>query len=246
MVSFDPSGDFENVCNDFHEQITLRVDGADTTLSMAMSEPYTLRELDAASEGGVRGQEAYGTNAQVLRRGTMFIWSKSRSSEPPVGETIIDVDGTYWTIWKIVNKQHVETWEAFCLNLNILTADANEAVVLKGTYGKGCANEAKVTWNGLWSGVEGGNSEDVVEAHFQPSEETAKLMFGAEVSREIYRVYFESPIPEELAGGEYRLVDSDGDVYSVLKYFNEGRIDRLPVAICRRITEGAGYYGSGS
>jgi hypothetical protein len=233
MVSFDPSGDFESVCNDFHEQITLRVSGEDTTLSMAMSEPYTVHELEPSG-------------AQVLRSGTLFVWSKSRSSQPPIGETIIDAEGTYWTIWKLTNKQHIETWEAFCLNLNILTADTNQAVVLKGAYGKGCANEAKVTWNGLWSGVEGGNSEDVAEAHFQPSEETAKLMFGAEVSAEIYRVYFEEPLPEELAGGEYRLVDPDGSVYSVLKYYNEGRIDRFPVAICRRITEGAGYHGSGS
>lgn len=229
MVTFDPSKDFEAICTDFHEAITLRVDGSDTSIAKAMAEPYTTHELEPSG-------------AQVLRSGTLFIWSKDRSTQPPIGETIIDGDDTYWTIWKLTNKHHVETWEAFCLNLNIITADANQATVLKATYGKSCANEAKATWYGLWSEEEGGNSEDVVEAHFQPSEETARLMFGAEVSQEIYRVYLESPLPTELAGGEFRLVDSDGNLYSVLKYYDEGRIDRLPVAVCRRITEGAGYW----
>ena len=58
-------------------------------------------------------------------------------------------------------------------------------------------------------------------ARFQPSEEQARLAFGADSSREIYRVYFESPVPIDLAGGEYRLVDSDGNRFRVLQYFQE-------------------------
>jgi len=39
-------------------------------------------------------------------------------------------------------------------------------------------------------------------------------------------------------------VDSDGKRYRVTKYYNEERIDRLPVAICTGITEGAEFWGS--
>jgi len=237
----DISTDFEEVCNDFQESVTLRIDSTDTTLPNTMTEPYEIREMDARQQ---HESGETGTDAQVTKSGTLFIWSKSRSDEPPLGSVIIDSAGTYWTIYRLTNKHHVETWEAFALNLGIVTAAANQATVLKATYTKGEANEALATWYGLWSGVEGGSGEDTVAARFQPSEETARLAFGADNSLETYRVFFESPVPVDLAGGEYRLVDSDGNRYRVMKYFNEERIDKLPVAIAVRITEGEEYHNA--
>jgi hypothetical protein len=229
VIALDVSRDFEEVCNDFQESCTLRIGDVDTMLSNVLTDPHETKELEPA--GG-----------QVLRIGTNFVWSKSRSVKPPIGSIIIDEGGVYWTIWRLTDKQHVETYEAFGLNLNIVTADANEATVLKAVYGKGSANEATATWHGLWSGVAGGNATDTVVARFQPSEETSELEFGAEYSREVYRVYFEQPVPVEVAGGEYRLVDSTGNRFRVVKYFQENRIDKLPIAICVKITEGAEYY----
>ena len=237
-MALDISKDFENVCNDFHTTATLRVDGSDTSLSAVLNTPYEIKELDP-------------TNAQVIRKGTLFVWSKDRSTAPPIGSIIIDRDGVYWTIWRYDNKHHVHCWRAFALNLNILTADANQATVLVGQYGKGDAGEAKVTWYGYWSETAGGEAEDTVEAWFQPSEEQSRLEFGADTSRETYRVYFEAATaPDDLAGGEYRLVDSDGYRYRVIRYHKENQIASLPVAICERVTEGQewhhriGYSGS--
>lgn len=227
-MRLDVSTDFESVCSDFNESATLRIGVTDTTLPSVLTEPHELKELEPAG-------------SQVTRRGTLFVWSRSRSVEPPIGSIIIDHDGIYWTVWKTTTKQHVETYECFCLNLNIITAATNTAKILVATYGKGMAGEAKATWNGLWSGVAGGNATDTVTARFQPSEETAQLEFGAEWKKETYRVYFVQPVPVEAAGGEYRLVDSAGHRYRVVRYYNEQRIDRLPVAIAVRITEGAEY-----
>ena len=111
MVSFLPNiaDDFEAACADFNEPATLRIGDVDTPLASVLSEPVQWKELDPS-------------NAQVLRLGTMFVWSKSRSDKPPVGSIIIDGDDEYWTVWRVTNKQHVETWEAQCLNLNIITA----------------------------------------------------------------------------------------------------------------------------
>lgn len=228
-ITLNIAGDFEDVCGDFHASVVLRVGNVDVTLPKTLNTPYTIRELEP-------------TGAQVLRKGTLFAWSRSRSTEPPVGSIIMDPYGTYWTIYRLENVQHVETYEAFCLNLNIVTAAVNAATVLKGSYVKGRAGEAKAVWKGLWSGATTPTSQDTVEARFQPSEETARLEFGAESSLEVYRVYFESPVPMDLAGGEYRLVDSQGFRYRVVKYFNENRIDRLPVAIATRITDGKEYW----
>lgn len=225
----DFSHDLETVFRDLHVSCTLKLDAGDLALNKVVVVPYTIRELEP-------------TGAAVLRKGTLFCWSKSRTPEPPIGSIILDTTGTYWTVYRLVNKQHIENYDAFCLNLNIVTATANVATILKGSYGKGRAGEAKAVWKGLWSGKTTPTSEDTVEARFQPSEETARLEFGAESSLEVYRVYFESPVPIDLAGGEYRLVDSEGFRYRVVKYFNENRIDRLPVAIATRITDGKEYW----
>jgi hypothetical protein len=226
-IDLDISGDFEGVCNDFLDSAALRVDGVDTDLVNALTEPHEWKELEP-------------TGGQVTRVGTMFVWSKSRSDRPPLGAIIIH-DDIYWTIWRLTDKQHVECYEALCLNLNIITADDNVATVLKATYSHGDAGEAKATWRGLWSNKIGGRPRDQIAAHFQPSEETAELEFGGEYSKETYRVYFQDPVPMEAAGGEYRLVDSEGYRYRVVKYYQENRIDRLPVAIAVRITEGREY-----
>lgn len=228
-INLDISDDFEQVCGDFNETATLRVGDVDITLPSVLSEPVEWKELDAA-------------NAKVIRRGTMFVWSKKRSSAPPVGSIIIDNEGLYWTIFKLTNMQHVETYEAASLNLNIVTAAENTATILKATYSHGRAGEAKATWAGLWSGKTTPTDDDTVPARFQPSEETAELEFGSEWSRETFRVYFQDPVPMEAAGGEYRLVDSEGYRYRVVRYYQEARIDRLPIAICVRITEGAEFW----
>jgi hypothetical protein len=224
------SKDFEKVCSDFHEAATLRIGSTDTHLSRVLTEPTEIKELEPSG-------------AQVTRSGTMFVWSKRRSVQPPIGSIIIDADGAYWTVWKTTNKQHVETYEVFALNLNIVTAAANVATILKAEYGKGEANEAQATWYGLWSDVLGGTAEDTVPAKFQPSSEDASLAFGAEWTAETYRVFFLTPLPSELAGGEYRLVNSAGERFRVVQYYQEGRIDRLPVAICTKITEGEEHVG---
>jgi hypothetical protein len=104
------------------------------------------------------------------------------------------------------------------------------ATILKATYTHGGAAEAVAHWH-----VEMQN----VPARFQPSMEDAQIFLDAEFTKTTYRVIFAQPVPIELAGGEYRLVDSEGHRYRVVEYFDEERIDKLPVAIAVRITEGS-------
>lgn len=230
-MDLDISGDWKYVDN--LRSATLRVTGSgDVALaSCTLAEPYTLRELDP-------------TAGQVLRQGTVFLWPRSFSSAPPIASIIVDEDDVYWTVWKLLRMHDVEMWHAFCLNLSIITAAVNVATVLKATYGKGRANEASAVWEGFWSGVAGGDDTDDVPARFQPSEETARLEFGASSSREAYMVYFDADTaPDDLAGGEYRLIDSDGNRYRVMRYHKENQIAALPVAIAERITHGSEFHG---
>lgn len=238
--TIDLSDHFEKYCLTWPYSATLRTMSHDTPLTKVMRQPYTIRELDP-------------TNAQVLKQGTLFIWSKKRSVAPPLGSVLIDDQGTYWTVYRLTNKETVETYEAFCLNLSIATAPndtevhPNTATIEKATYGKGEANEALATWAGYFTGNvpavtdPTANPTDTVTARFQPSMEDSKIQFDSEYAMETYRVTFAQKFPVELAGGDYRLADSLGNRYRIMKYFDEGRIDRFPVAIAVRIVEGLEY-----
>jgi hypothetical protein len=228
----DISGDWAFV--DHLESVTLKIDGSDDAYigSCVISHPRTVRELEP-------------TGAQVLREGTVFEWPMAKSTKPPIGSVVVDEDDDYWTVWRMAKQQHIDMWEVFCLDLSIVGSTDNQATLLRATYTKGDANESKAVWVGAYSGLATPTTADTVPARFQPSEETAQLMFGAENTKTTYRVYFDTTVPLEEAGGEYRLVDQDGFRYRVVRYINEGRIDKLPVAIAVRILEGAEYHNYG-
>jgi hypothetical protein len=231
-IHLDLSDDYLVIDN--RETVTFKQDGqADILLDdCVITEPYSYREMDP-------------TGGQVLRYGTTFVWPQKLTPRPAIGSIVLDEDSIYWTVWRLLKKQHVDCWEAFCLNLNIINATANHATLLKATYDKGDANEAVASWVGLNSGSASPTAQDTVTARFQPSEETAQIMFGGEFTKTTYKVYFDDAVPIEMAGGEYRIVDGDGFRYRVMRYINEQRLDKLPMAIAVRIQEGAEYFDGG-
>lgn len=232
-MDLDLSADFELVTDNLRSG-TLKVSGqSDVDLDDCVLEmPVATTDMDP-------------TAGNLPQLDSMFIWSRDRTSKPPLGTVFVDTAGTYWTILAVREHEWVSTYECICRNLSIVTADANQATVLKATYGKGRSNEAKALWVGAWSGAATPTEEDTVPARFQPSREEAQIRFGADYTKTIYRVYFENPVPVELAGAEYRLVDADGYRYRILEYYDEERIDRLPVAIAIRILEGEEYWTEG-
>jgi len=230
--ALDFSEDLLTYCSDFLESATLKVSGeSDVALTdCVLTEPLDKHEMEPS-------------DGQVPQRDTLFVWPVSESSEPPLGSIMVDGDGTYWTLLNVRHKQHVECWEAHGRNLSIVSVPNNVATILKAGYGKGDDNEALADWVGAVSGEAVPTEADQVAARFQPSLEAARLFLGADFSKETYRVIFDSTPPIELAGGEYRLVDSDGYRYRIMEYFQEQRIDLYPVAIAVRILEGAEYAG---
>lgn len=214
------------------DSATLKVSGlADVALDdCIVSVPATWRELDPS--GG-----------QIIRKGTLFVWPADRSDMPPLGAQILDSNGDYWTILRLEYKQHVETLEATCVNLAVEAGLNNVATVLRANvYTKNSAGEAIPTWTEIATGI---------PARWQPLTEEAQIFEDADFTRTTYRVTFGSPpitTPSELAGGNYRIVDGDGNRYRVTEYIQEDRIDRLPVAIAVKVLEGSEYYdyaGSG-
>ena len=68
------------------------------------------------------------------------------------------------------------------------------------------------------------------------------IRFTAEWSKETIRAIFQKQLPINLAAADYRLLDSAGNRYRLMQYFDAERIDRLPCAICVQITEGIEHF----
>lgn len=229
-----------NIADDFEiidglDPFTLKVqDQPDIELAKVLTEPIETREAEP-------------TDGQVPQMDQLAVWSIARSpTKPPLGSVLVDEDDLYWTILSIHKKQHVACWEALCRNLDIAPGVINKAIVMKAVYGKGNANEAKPEWRGLFSGQQPATIDDIVTCRFQPAMELAQLMYGAEFTKESYRVILERPLPLQLANGEYRLVNRTGERFRILQYWDEQRIDRFPVCLAIKIIEGREHWRNGN
>ena len=228
---------------DFLRPFTLRMPGRpDVAVAKMLDEPVTWKEMEAS-------------NGQVIKGDMKMIWSAVRYPiQPPIGSLLIDDGGRYWTGLSLTYKDQVQLWEMTVRNLSINAGavfgqvpplPSNLATIIKASYRKGDANEAKATWRGAISDLTPPTDSDVIQAHFQPSAESAMIFLGSEYTKTTYRVYFAKPCPIELASSMYRLVDSNGYHYKVQMYSAEQRLDVLPVAIATRILEGVEYWGNG-
>lgn len=226
----DVSRDLVLIQNDFLGSAVLKIEGkSDISLNnVVLAQPTRWREMKP-------------TGGNVIRAGTRFVWPAYLTPKPQIGNIIV-ANSTYWTAWKVEYKPHVETYETDCLNLNIVNTAFNKVLLLRATYVKSQANEAKAIWVGYNSGLANPTAADTVRAAVQPSSEDATLEFGAESGKELYRIFFEHPIPGELAGGAFRVVSAYGHRFRVNRYADEHRLDTLPVAICEKITEGNEWF----
>lgn len=214
------------------ESATLRVAGVDDVdlCDCVITTPDEWKELDP-------------TRGQVIRQGMLFVWPYASNPRPPLGSTLIDESDNYWTILKLAHVQHVDTWEATCVNLAVeedVELDNIATVLQATTYSKDASGEAVPVWEEVTSDI---------RARWQPVSEQAEIFEDADFTRTTYRVTFGAlPIsnPQELAGGDYRLVDKDGTRYRVVEYLTEDRIDRLPAALAVKIMEGGESAWSGA
>ena len=145
---------------------------------------------------------------------------------------LVGEDGVYWTVLAVTSIELTRTYRAQCRNLAIRPAAENLATILEAHYTRAPGNDRKAHWRVVL---------DEIPARFQPSQEAAQIFLGGEYIQETYRTIFQHPVPVQLAGGQYRLRDTGGFLYRVQLYFDEQRIDTLPVAICVRITEPSEY-----
>jgi hypothetical protein len=195
-------------------------DGGDLTIEQALVEPFSIAELEASK-------------GLVTKTDRKVVWSADAGPRPKLGSVFVDDAGVYWTILRIVYREQVNNYEAQTRNLAIAMEPADRATVLRADYTKAEGNVASPQWHPVAADI---------PARFQPSTEAARIFLGSEYTKTTYRVIFSRPVPIELAGGEYRLLDAQGYRYRVVEYLDQERIDTLPVAIAVKILEGSEYW----
>jgi hypothetical protein len=72
------------------------------------------------------------------------------------------------------------------------------------------------------------------------------IRFTAEWSKETIRAIFQEQLPINLASADYRILDSVGNRYRLMQYYDAERIDKLPCAILVQITEGIEFFNGGT
>ena len=222
-MNIDFSSDFYTL--DDLQPLTLRVAGqADQAIPAAQDHPPDLKDPDQA--GG-----------QVLEGDRYWVWPIAATpTQPPLGSVLIDADGATWTILSTTKKKTPQgVWTAHTRNLAVASGLNNVAAVWKATYTKSAAGEAVATYAAILTGI---------PARFQPIDTTEQILEDAEWPKTTYHVIlgldiFSPEIPVEPASADYRLVDSTGRHYRIIKYQRAERIDVLPLAVCVLIIEGS-------
>jgi hypothetical protein len=220
-MNFDFTADFFTLDN--LQPLTLRIAGQpDQAIAKALCGPAEWSDLDKA--GG-----------QVLAGDQVWTWPVVLTpGKPPLGSTLVDQYGTNYVVLSVERVDIMNLWEARGRNLSIAYGLDNVAAVLEASYAQSPGGEAIAAWNVVLEGI---------AARFQPIDQTAEILEDAEWPKTTYHVFlgtdiFSPEIPVEPASADYRLVDSAGRHYRIVKYQRAERIDALPMAECVLVIEG--------
>ena len=223
-MDVDLSSDFLSVYN-LGSAVLKTVSGDDLELqNCVLKTPQTWKELDPS----------FGI---VIRKGMLFAWPIGESEQPRLRSGVVDEEDVLWTVVGVERRPFVETYAVKCLSLSVEYGLDNYATVLRADeYTKNESGEAIPVWSVLASDI---------PARWQPIRETSEILEDADWTKTTYRVTFGLPPlddPADLAGGEFRVVDQDGNRYRITSYECEERVDRLPYATAIRVMEGSEYY----
>ncbi len=222
-MSFDPSGDFADVVDGL-EAATLSVSGlGDQSILNAHRNQITNAEIEAS-------------NGKARQGDTIWQWPVSETPTRPVlGSTLTDGDGRVWTILAIHKQVLSSKWSAVCRELDIEDGSATLITIQKATYTKGTHGAAVATW---------ANEYTNVRARIQLAAQTIEVEHDADETEDTYRIILESDLSVDPLRADYRVIDGDGDVYSVLSYEQAGRIDTLSVITAQKTISSSSSSGS--
>jgi head-tail adaptor len=102
--------------------------------------------------------------------------------------------------------------------------------IQSATYAKDADGVAVPTWSDAYTSV---------RAKVQPITQTPEVEHDADETEQTVRIILESDLAF-VPAADYRVVDSDEEIYMVRSYERPERIDTLPVLICERVGTSSG------
>lgn len=225
-MSFDPSADFADVVDGL-EAATLTYRGSGVTAALLHSHRNQIRERELEAAGG-----------DAKLGDVIWQWPVSESSTwPELGSTLTDGDGDVWTILTLDKQVMRSKWSALCRNLAVEARLDTLITIQQATYTKGIGGALVATWADVYASV---------RARVQLITQRPEVEHDADETEETYRIILESDLSIDTIGADYRVIDSDGEVYAVTSYERSERIDTLPaLEAVRTGTAGSSSSSSG-
>jgi len=212
-VTFDPSGDFADIVDGLEEVTLTYRGGISITLSNGHRREVNWHEIEA-SGGDVRAGD------------TIWRWPESESpTQPKLGSYLTDSDGNVFVILELApSHQCLGQYVARTRDLVHEAALDTLVTIQQASYAKDDDGVAVPTWADAYTSV---------RAKVQPVTYTPEVEHDADDVERTVRIILESAL-SIVPGADYRVIDSDSNVYHVQRYEQPASIDVLPVLVCER------------
>jgi hypothetical protein len=213
-IDLNIADDFATII-DSAEPITLKRRGGATTIAIPKAWRYS--SIAQAAEPGV----AASVRSDVVWQ---FGWSES-VERPRVGDVLIDAAHNCWTVLSVEVRGNHSRLRCVTRNLRIAHELNNRIEIQQAIWEDSGSGPEIVGWTTF---------RTAVPAHIQPDRTVVDDTADPPTSTTTFRVLLNDDTPLD---HNHRLVDADGVAYQVLEYSQADRIDALPVALVKEMSD---------
>ena len=187
-LTFDPSTDFEDVCDGLAAVSLNHRQGESESITAALRREVTTRE-------------AIASNGKYTTADTRFHFPiSSVDASPKLGDTIEDADDEYYTILEVQRATISRRFKCVCRNLAVVNGLDSIVTIEKVTYSKGTQGARERAW-ATWRKV---------KARIQPIAAATEKAAGMQRTMERYAIVC---AVDAAIDNSYRFKGPDGTLY---------------------------------
>jgi len=199
-VVFDPSTDFEDVCDGLEAVTLVPRSGSTIAITNALQRALTTAEIEASNGKYVGGDVRWHLSEAEV------------TTEPKLGDEIKDANSRRYTI---IDKQHAtleHRWRLICRDMAVVWGLDCFITILQATYAKGAGGAMEPTWKVSQTGI---------RARVQPLALDVEHDHDAQHRVKRVKVYVGEDV---VVNHTYRLKGPDGTLYKITGYTGAERI----------------------
>ena len=206
-VTFDPTTDFEDVCDGL-EAVTLnhRNGTTETAVTKAMQRSV----VDA--EGGGSPQDTFGK--VVMADAVWHLPVAEMATRPELGATITDSESSVWEILSVAEQALSRRWRCASRQITVTSELTTVLSIERATFSKGRHGETVPSWS-VWRTVDG---------HIQQISVDPSVQKDAKLNISTHLILLAADL--EL-GSQHRIVSSDGTIYNISRVISRKSLGKL-------------------